>query len=462
MNLPNSVESESALLGAILLKNDLIYDAQADLEISDFYSTPNALIYSVMLELAFEGVPIEPITIANRIGEFGKKVGGLSYISNLTYGLPYVDTITHYIQIIKDKSAKRNLLKQLEHIRKIIEEDKSEVIDIITELDSGIEPLRQSSAGGTFRSYIDVAADVHQKLADLREGKDIAIPSGLKTLDLAMKGGGRPGELHIWAALTGGGKSAFAKQVAQNVASRGEPVAIVTAEMSDFEVFFRQLSPEAEVPAWHVQPGISKEKLDALESSLTKIANLPIWIDDRTTSIFEIAAKVKVLKKTHNIKVLIVDYLQLLSAHTEQTVGRFMMNRAQEMALCSRTLKRLAKELDVWVIALAQFNRQANEKDETSGKSKPEIYHLAESSQLEKDSDLVGIIDLEEYKQGQPLRKAVLRIGKYRNGPTFNLPYTFNGDYLMFVERNVEKQNTQTPQQKLQKDLYNVQENKDF
>jgi replicative DNA helicase len=451
MNLPNNLDAENAILGHILLKNDLIYDAQAELEVSDFYSTSNAMIYSVMLELAYEQVPIDQISIANKLGEDVKKVGGISSIVNLTYGLPYATNISSYIKIVKDKTIKRNVLKTFETVTNVIEEDTIRSEEVLTLLDSHIEPLRESSGVvGTFRSYLDVATDVHQKLTDLREGNDIAIASGLQTLDKAMKGGGRPGELHIWAAKTGSGKSVLVKQIAQNIAGRGLPVAIVTAEMSDYEVFFRQLSPEAQVPAWHVQPGISTEKLDALEAALVKVSNLPIWIDDKTTSIFEIAAKTRVLAKQHDIKILIVDYLQLLSAHTEQTVGRFMMNRAQEMALCSRTLKRLAKELDIWVIAAAQFNRQANAKEEDGTPTKTEIFHLAESSQLEKDSDLVGIIDMEEYKQGQPLRKATLRIGKYRNGPTFNLPYTFNGDFLIFQER----QTTQPMEQKLQKEFY--------
>ena len=250
----------------------------------------------------------------------------------------------------------------------------------------------------------------------------------------AMAGGGQPGELHIWAALTAGGKSVLMKQMSHNIAKRGEAVGIVTAEMSDWEVFFRMLSPEAEVPAWLIQQGISEERLARLDENLIKVANLPIWIDDRSTNIFEIRARVKALKRTQDIKVLFVDYLQLLEVHADVSYGQ-MLSRAQEMAIVSRTLKKLAKELDIWIVALAQFNRKANEKDEM-GMTEPQLHHLAESGKLEQDSDLVGIIDLEKYEQGKPIRNAVLRIVKYRNGPCIPLKYNFNGDFLLFQEKN--------------------------
>jgi replicative DNA helicase len=249
--------------------------------------------------------------------------------------------------------------------------------------------------------------------------------------------------------------SALMKQIAQNCVSRGIPVGIVTAEMSDWEVMMRMLADIAKVPAWTIQTNVLREEqFERLEQGLVKLAGQPLWIDDRTTNIYEIRARVKslvraVIPKSQPIQdrkfVLFVDYLQLLEVKSED-FSRFVMTRAQEVAKVSRVLKKLAKELNIWIFALAQFNRTANAKDET-GQVRPEIHQLAESSGLEKDADLVGIIDMPEYIPGQAEREVALRIGKNRNAPPLSLPYIFNGDYMNFRERDgvvVKKKDVRT------------------
>jgi replicative DNA helicase len=423
----NSIEQN--LLGHIILNNELIYEAESELDINDLTDSRCSKVFSAMIELSREGTDISPSFIVDKLPE-----ESISWVSNLTYGLLPVSSLSSYITKIKENSARLQLIKIGEYLQDAIA-DKLPTAEVLSTTDLRLDRLREAVSGrGGFRSFADVAGDVAGKIESLRSGVNPAISSGLPTLDKATKGGGQGGELHIWAGLTGGGKSALMKQMAHNISFRGIPVGIVTAEMSDYEVFFRMLSPEAGVPAWLIQHGMKEEKLNALDENLIKVANLPIWIDDRTTNIFEIVARTKVLKKQHDIKVLFVDYLQLLGIQPESSF-RQIMSRAQEMATCSRTLKKLAKELDIWIVALAQFNRKANEKDE-QGMTTPQIHHLAESGKLEQDSDLVGIIDLDPYVMGQPVRNAVLRIGKYRNGPPLDLKYKFNGDYLIFLEPN--------------------------
>ncbi len=432
--LPHSEEAERAILGHILLENNLIYEAEAALKMEDFYIPTNRMVYAAMVELAHEGSEINPVLIVDKLGKRdADKVGGIVRITILTNDLRPTKDLSGFIKILIEKSTRRKLFGYTELIQQSVFDDEEDSQSLITLLDSKLDLLRENSNVG-FRSFADVAGDVAGKLDNLRNGINPAISSGLPLLDKAMKGGGQPGEFHIWAALTGGGKSALMKQMAQCIAGRGEPVGIVTAEMSDYEVFFRMLSPESGVPAWLVQHGISEQRLNQLDESVIGVANLPIWIDDHTTNIFEIRARVKALKRTQDIKVLFVDYLQLLEVQSGVSYGQ-MLSRAQEIATCSRTLKKLAKELDIWIVALAQFNRKANEKDE-QGMTTPQLHHLAESGKLEQDSDLVGIIDLDDYVTGQPIRNAVLRIVKYRNGPGMPLKYKFNGDYLIFQEVN--------------------------
>jgi Replicative DNA helicase len=453
--LPNSEETEKAILGQIILDNDLIFEAASDLVLEDFYWLSCKTTYGAMLQLSQEGKEINPISIGDVIGLRGEKVGGISWLTNLTYGLFPVRSLKTFVDILKEKKAKRDLAHlgiQLFNAAKADDESSQE---LMTFVDSQLDPVRESNVVGGFRSFADVAGDVSGKLADIREGKNPAISTGLRALDKAMKGGGQPGELHIWASLTGGGKSVLCKQLAQNIAMNGYPVAIVTAEMSDFEVFFRMLSPAAQVPAWKIQHGMATAYLDNLDAHVIDIANLPIWIDDKTTNIFEIKARVKSLRRyieskklvvsgvVQGLRVLFVDYLQLLDALSPNTSYRqILSSRAQEVALISRTLKKLAKELDIWVVAFAQFNRKANEQDE-NGMTEPQLHHLAESGKLEQDSDLVGIIDMEKFKVGQPLRNATLRIVKYRNGPPLPVAMTFNGDFLLYQERESKaKENT--------------------
>ncbi len=419
---PLALDAETALLSAVVQENERIHELVANVTPEDF-SKENRGMYAAMLELSEENSDINSITLAEKL-----KVP-VSQIS--LPDVPAFSKLESYFKILKKRTARR----RLNDLAEAIKESDEDPEDLIHFIDSKLDVMREDVVKGGFRSFADVAGDVAGKLDALRRGENPAISTGIPLLDNAMKGGGQPGELHIWAALTGGGKSALMKQLAQNIAARNIPVAILTAEMSDYEVFFRMLSPEAQVPAWRISNTISTEYLDSLDSKLLAVADLPIWIDDRTTNIFELRARVKSLVRQHSIKVLFVDYLQLLEVQGNVTYKQ-MSSRQEEMSFVSRLLKKLAKELDIWVIALAQFNRKANEKDEATGMSKPELHHLAESGKLEQNSDLVGIIDMAEYVVGQPIRDCALRIAKYRNGPKFPLKFRFNGDYLLFTPKN--------------------------
>lgn len=447
--LPHSADAERAVLGAILLDNSLIDQAEAELQPADFYVRAHQFVFGTMVELAHEGQEINPILLGERLRTNGnlEQVGGVAFISELTYGLPHFTNLKAYARLIQDKATKRKVIHLANAATTQALEDSEDAEEVVRNLDAMMDALREETQTEQtgFKSVIDVVPQLHQRLTDIRDGISFAISTGLPLLDQATRGGGVPGELWVWAALTGGGKSALMKQIAQFCAKSGIPVGIVTAEMSDWEVLMRMLADEAKVPAWTIQPNVLRqEQYERLEQGLVQIASLPLWIDDRSTNIYEIRARVKALVKAvvpKNVPlqdrkfVLFVDYLQLLEVKSED-FGRFVMTRAQEVAKVSRVLKKLAKELNIWIFALAQFNRTANAKDEMTGQVKPEIHQLAESSGLEKDADLVGIIDMPEYVQGQSERNVTFRIGKNRNAPPLSLAFIFNGDYMNYRERD--------------------------
>jgi replicative DNA helicase len=412
------------LLGSIILNNDLIHDAEAELDVNHF-SLRESKIFAAMQELSHENLDITPALLAERSGE------KLSWITNLTYQLIPARKIDSYIKALKDKFEAKQLL-QLGHYIEDAFEDGLDKDEILANVETRLDALRENEAGG-FRPFIDVASDAFQHLQDLRDDKTVAYSTGLPSLDKLLRGGGYPGELHVIVAKTSKGKSSLAKQIAHFMAVHKLPVGFVTAEMTDKAVLFRILSPEAGVANWAIQPGIAHEKLDALEQALVKIDNLPIWIDAHTTNIFELRARAKALKRSKGIKVLFVDYLQLLSVREEKSFSR--MSRTEEVAFVSRLLKKLAKELDIWVIALAQFNRSANQKREDGSDVELEIHQIAESGAIEKDADVVWILDMEPYVKGQPERKASLKIGKNRESISdITLVLIFNGNYLLFRE----------------------------
>jgi replicative DNA helicase len=441
--LDHSPESEQTILGSVILDHSLIDKVEPELKPHELYIRANQFVYAAMIELAHEGQPLDPHMIANKLRDEGRleQVGGISYLSELTFGIPHFTDITKHVRVVKKKALKRKITHLGSAISNRGLDKQEDPEDDIAWIDAALDALREEAnvVNEGFRSFAQVASDISEDLDMIEQGVNPSIAFGMPLLDLATGGGGRPGELHVWGALTGKGKSALMKQMAHNIAGRGEVVGIVTAEMADKEVFYRILAPESGVPAWHVHAGLRPEQLKRLRDGLIQVGQLPIWIDDRTTNINQIRARAKALYRATGgkLKVLFVDYLQLLDVRGED-FGRFVMTRAQEVAYVSKTLKKLAKELGILIIALAQFNRTANAKDELTKEVKPEIHQFAESSGIEKDADLAGIIDMPEYVQGQPERDCSLRIAKFRRMPPFTLPYTFNGDYMIFFERGTK------------------------
>jgi replicative DNA helicase len=424
--LPHSADAERAILGSIILSNRLADEAAVALMPEDFYIPSHRRIFLAMLELSEAGAEISPLTVAEYLRNSGEveSVGGLSFVSNLTHGLPHFNRLSTYTQIVREKSSLRRLAKLGYEIasRALEGDEDAGAVATFAEESAAEVRARAGATGGGFRSFSDVAVEAEGLYEKLARGDSEAIPTGFVELDKATRGGIQPGDLWVVAALTGKGKSAWAVGAARQQAHAGIPVAFISREMSDLENFTRAISGASGVPAWCIKPGLFPGDYERLNEWLPYVGSLPIWINSHTANIHEIRSQVKDLVRRENIRTLFVDYLQLLGVSGDSRNS----TRAQEVATVSRVLKEIAMDCGIGVFALAQFNRYATHND------RPEIHHLAESSGIEKDASLVLILDMEDQQEYSSTRKCTMRIAKHRNGPLLNLDFQYDGDTLTF------------------------------
>lgn len=433
---PHDADAERAVLGAIILDNHLALQAEVLLKSTDFFVRANKFVFDAMMRMSHDNVEINPITLGDALRRDGvlEQVGGVAFISELTYGLPHFTNVATYAKLIKERAAERFVMGLCESILQDVWAGELDAASAANKIDEQLINVREMTGNKRgLRTMAEVAEDALKRVAELREGINPAIPYTLPSLDAATNGGNLPTELVIVSALTGGGKSALMKQMAQGAARLGIHSAIFTIEMADIEVLMRMASAESRVPNWKISVGRSRETYDALEAGIRRVGELPLYIDDRTTNLYELRARIKdLLRRDPDVRVVYVDYLQLLDVRAEDW-GRFQMTRSQEVATCSKMLKRLAKEFGIVIVALAQFNREATKKNKDGSVDEPTIHQLAEGG-IEKDADTVIIIDLDPYVTGQPIRKAVIRFGKRRNGAQFSIKYLYDGDHMEFLE----------------------------
>jgi replicative DNA helicase len=424
MTLPHNQEAEDATLGAVIVNPFLFSKVNQELTADDFYTQNARQVYSAMVHLDNAAVEINQRTIIEHVKNTGMRVP-TQYVLDLNYGIPMMQNIDRYLFVLKGKSALRHMAKIGESIiaRAM---DNDEPIDLLGDAEQSLLEIRKriGFAGRSFRSFNEVDANAGNEIERLHKGDSSAVLTGFKSLDFATRGGNQPGDVWVIAALTGRGKSSWALGAARAQAVAGIPVAFVSREMSEFENYIRVLAGASQVPVWRVKPGMFPDTYYSLQEWRPFTATLPIWINTKTSNIFEIRSQVRELVRTKAIRSLFIDYLQLLSVSPDSK----MSSRAQEVATVSRVLKEIAMENQIAVFALAQFNRYAAHGEQ------PELHHLAESSGIEKDASLVLILDMEKQKDKDPNRECEMRIAKHRNGPCLSLKYRYRGDVLTFEE----------------------------
>ena len=447
--LPTNLEAEQFVLGSVLLDDTLFPQVAGSVEAGDFNVEKHRRIFLRMVDLHSRGERIEYLTLVNELEKHSQleSVDGIAYISSLTDGLPRLDSIDNYLKIVKDKSLIRRLIFTAQNIINSCIDGGDEVEQLIAEAESAVmrvgDAQLRSGLSNPRQIVEDYAGGVSAFLDPSKRVRGLSTPF----LEFDERTTGlHSGELIVLAARPAMGKTALALNIAHHVASEhpgkpGQPVAIFSLEMSKESLLTRMLCGAARVDSHRFRGGyLNQEERRRLSAALNQLVNAKLFIDDSAaTTMMDISAKCRRLKSEQGLALVIVDYMQLMSAK-----GRYD-SRVQEISALSRGLKLLAKDLGVPVIALSQLSRAPEMR---TGDHRPQLSDLRESGSIEQDADIVGFIFREEiYK---PDREdlhgmAELIISKQRNGPTGKIKLAFLHKYVKFENLSEEIQGETEP-----------------
>ena len=433
---PHDVEAEQAVLGSMLTDKDAVISAIEILKIDDFYRTDNKSIYEAIMNLYNRAEPIDIITVKAELESLGKfeQVGGLEYLASLPDKVPTTANAIKYIKIVEEKSTLRNLIKTANEIIELGYDPTEDVSDIMEGAEKKIFNIMQNKDKKSYSPIKDVLVDSFTQLEELYNRKQhiTGVPSGFVELDYKTAGF-HGSDLVLIAARPAMGKTAFALNIATNAAVRANvPVAIFSLEMSKEQLVNRILCSEAMVDSNKVRTGkLEEDDWTKLAGSIGPLSEAEIYIDDTPgISITEIRAKCRKLKLEKNIGMVVIDYLQLV-----QGTNKRGASREQEISEISRSLKILAKEIGVPVIALSQLSRAAEQRPD----HRPMLSDLRESGAIEQDADIVMFLYRDDYYNKDSEKKDIAEviIAKHRGGSTGTVELLWLGSYTKFV--NLEK-----------------------
>jgi replicative DNA helicase len=434
--LPNSAETERAILGSVILDNGLISQAIELLRPEDFYVPSHRRIFLAMIALFERGSEINPILIGEELRRDGalESAGGITFITNLTYGLPHFANIAHYAKIVRDKSLMRQLIKACNKVTSEALEEEEDAEIILDHAEQAIFALADERTRQGFLHIKPIAEDVLEKVQEMagRSAMLTGLTTGFTDLD-AITSGLQPSDLIVIAARPSMGKSSLALTLAQNASTKAQAVVgVFSLEMSKESLVMRMLCSEGNVDAQRFRTGfLSRDEWGRLAQSLGTLAEAKIFIDDTPgISILEMRAKARRLAAEHKrLDLIIVDYLQLMSGS-----GRRVESRQQEVSQISRELKALAKELNVPLVALSQLSRAPENRTD----HRPLLADLRESGAIEQDADLVAFIYRDEQYNRTEINEniAEIIIAKQRNGPTGTVYLAFHKQFTKFTDLN--------------------------
>jgi replicative DNA helicase len=434
---PQNIEAEQSLLSAILLENNTLLDVMEVLSPEDFYTTSHQKIFESVTELFSRNEPVDLITLSNILTEKGiiddiggESYRGATYLSWLTDAVPMAVNAPHYARIIRDKACLRRLIEKSNEITRRCYEDQGNVDEVIDFAEGAIFEVTEDKIKPSFFPLGKIIELNIDTLEERQGNKSLitGVPSGFTRLD-NLTAGFQPSDLIILAARPSMGKTAFSLSIARNAAvDGGVPVAVFSLEMSREQLSMRLLCAEARVDSSRVRSGFfSRDDWSSLTEAAGVLSEAPIYIDDSPDiSTVEIRAKSRRLKLEKDIGLIVIDYLQLMKSHGNRE------RRELEISEISRSLKSLAKELSVPVIALSQLNRKLEERAD----KRPMLSDLRESGALEQDADVVAFIYRDEVynkDENNPNRgKAEIILGKQRNGPIGTATLAFINTYTRF------------------------------
>ena len=432
---PQDIEAEQAVVGSMLTDQDAVVAAIETLKPEDFYREDNKIIYEAILNIYNRAEPIDIITLKSELSSMGKldAVGGLEYIAQLPDKVPTTSNVDRYIKIVQDKAMLRNLIKTANEIISLGYDQTEDVEDVMDHAEKKIFDVMQRKNQKGYTSIKDILIESFTKLEELYNQKQhvTGVPTGFIELD--KKTAGLHGsELILIAARPAMGKSAFALNIGTYAATRANiPVAIFSLEMSKDQIGNRILCSEALVDSNNVRTGeLNDEELSKLAEISGELSQAQIFVDDTPgISVMEIRAKCRKLKLEKNIGLVIIDYLQLIQGSGKSS------SREQEIAEISRSLKILAKEIEVPVIALSQLSRAVESRPD----HRPMLSDLRESGSIEQDADIVMFLYRDDYYNEESEKKNIAEviIAKQRAGSTGTVELAWLGNYTKFA--NLEK-----------------------
>ncbi|MBM3205529.1 replicative DNA helicase [Candidatus Shapirobacteria bacterium] len=432
---PHNEEAEVSILGSIMIDKDAIVAVAEFLLPEHFYNPNHASIYEALLDLYEGRQPIDLITLKEKLKakKLLAKVGGAGYLTELVNAVPSAAHVEQYAKIVKDNYTKRELISSAGKITEEAFEEGSPASEILDRAEQSIFSLSQKHLRQVFIPVKDALAESFDRLDELHKqvGGLRGVPTGFKDLDNTLAGM-QNSNLLILAARPGVGKTALALNIAQHVTVKENlPVGIFSLEMSKEELVDRLLVAQADIDAWRLKTGrLNEDDFTKLSEAMGILAEAPLYIDDTPAlSILEMRTKARRLMAEHNLRLLVVDYLQLMRS------VRARESRVWEVSEISQGLKNLARELRIPVLAISQLSRAVEQR----GRKRPQLADLRESGAIEQDADVVMFLWREDEED---MENVELEVAKHRNGPLRRMRLRFRGDRIKFygVEAKREKE----------------------
>lgn len=427
---PQNIDAEKSVLGSMLLEKDAIFSVVEILKPGDFYRDAHRVVFEAVTSLANRGEPVDLVTVAEELRQRGvlEQVGGVSYLTTLVNCVPTAANAAHYARIVEEKSILRSLISAATRVAQMGYEAGLETDKILDEAEHAIFEVTQKRNAQGFVPLRSILIDAFMRIEKLysEKGGLTGIPSGYPDLD-RMTSGWQSSDLIIIAARPSMGKTTFTLNLAQKAAVDMKlPVAYFSLEMSKEQLAQKLLCAEAKVDSQRLRTGqLADSDWPLLSYALGRLSEANIFIDDTPgISAMEVRAKARRLKAEHQLRLIFIDYLQLMQSRSRSE------NRQQEVAEISRSLKALARELDLPVIACSQLSRAVEQRTQKV----PSLADLRESGSLEQDADIVAFLYRDDYYNPDSEKKNIteLIIAKHRNGPTGTVEMLFQKEYSRF------------------------------
>ncbi|MFA6992014.1 MAG: replicative DNA helicase [Candidatus Gracilibacteria bacterium] len=434
---PHSIDAERSTLGSLLIDKDSVVKISDILKPIDFYHDAHRMIFQAIIDLYDKRTPIDLVTLTNILEDRNelKLVGGASYLAKLANEVPTATHIFQYATIVKQKSVLRRLILAGDTIKGLGYDENEDIETLMDKAEKSLFDVSQTFMANRFVHIRDILNQTYEKISDLHDPdakeRYRGIPTGFGALDNILSGL-QPSDLVVLAARPSMGKTALALNIAQNVAKRGKVVGLISLEMSKEQLVERMFCSLLSVDSWKMRTGrLSDEDFSKIGSIMDELNSMKIFIDDSVgNSIAELKAKARRLKMESGLDFLIVDYLQLMTVGSGFSFA--MQNRVQEISEISRSLKALARDLSIPILALSQLSRAVEQRPSKI----PQLSDLRESGAIEQDADVVLMMYREDYYEEDTEKKGVtdVFIRKHRNGPVGHIELAFKKEQMKFLD----------------------------